>query len=886
MALSNGSRLGPYEILSPLGAGGMGEVYKARDTRLERVVAVKVLPSHLAERPELRQRFEREAKAISSLSHPNICTLFDMGREGTTDFLVMEYLEGESLAERLTRGPLPADQALRVGIEIAAALDKAHRQGVVHRDLKPGNVMLTRSGAKVLDFGLAKIAAGPTSNSGIESLTSLPTAHGAGSPLTSEGTLLGTFQYMAPEQLEGAEADARSDVFALGSVLYEMTAGRPAFQGKSRASLISAIMSAEPQPLHVLQPMAPPALDRVIRTCLAKDPDARIQTAHDVMLQLQWIAEGGSQAGVPAPVAARRRSRERLAWILAVVCGLAAAALAFVAGRSYKPVEQSTFLHIAPPATLAQMGSPRVSPNGRFVAFDGFDSTGRASVWVRPLGSATAEPIPSTEGLTARPFWSPDSRYIGFMAGGKLKKVPVTGGPAQTICDAPTGYDGGWSRAGIILFDGGGADPLRRVSAAGGVSSVAVATDSGAVGWPEFLPDGRHFLYVLLKNSGANEIWLGDLKTGKRKFLAAGGSRAVYSPAGYLLYLKDRTLMAQAFDARSARVRGEAVPVVDGVGGGGNGLAHFSVSDNGILVFSSVGATNASQLVWFDRRGTNLSAVGPQGSLANFSMSPDQKRIAIRSTDAQTGNRDIWILDPERGTNTRFTFDPSAENGPRWSPDGTLIAYNSDRGGGVSNLYWKRSSGTGAEETLLVSPNSKSISSWSRDGRYVAYAEVDPSTGVDMWVLPLQGDRKPIRFLATQFTEGQTDFSPDARWLAYTSDESGRFEVYVQEFPGPGGKWQVSTRSGFQPRWSADGRELFYLATDGRLMATSVSTDGGFSAGVPMPLFNTRLGLSSAISQYAPSPDGQRFLVLTQEGSAALRPLNVILDWNADLKRH
>ncbi len=885
MALTIGSRLGPYEILNPIGAGGMGEVYKARDTRLERIVAIKVLPSHLADRPELRQRFEREAKAISSLSHPNICTLFDVGQESGVDYLVMEHLEGETLAERLIRGPLPAELALRHGIEIASALDKAHRQGIVHRDLKPGNVILTRGGAKVLDFGLAKIAAGPGSGAALDALTSLPTALPGSGPLTSEGTLLGTFQYMSPEQLEGSEADARSDVFALGAVLYEMATGRPAFQGKSRASLISAIMSSDPQPLMAVQPLAPPALDRVIRTCLAKDPDARIQTAHDVMLQLQWIAEGGSQAGVPAPVAARRKGRERLAWGIAAVSLLAAAALAFVVGRSVKAPAEIARLQVTLPRSIAQMGSPRISPDGRFIAFDGFDSTGRAMVWVRPMGSLAAEPIPSTEGLTARPFWSPDSRFIGFMAGGKLKKVAVTGGPAQTICDAPTGYDGTWSSKGVIAFDGGGADPLRRVSAAGGAPSVVVPSDSGSVGWPEFLPDGRHMLYMRLKSAGGSEIWVADLQTGKRRMLAPGASRTVYSPAGYLLYVKDRTMLAQPFDARALRVKGEPMPVADGVGAGGNGLAHFSVSDNGVLAYSSVGGSNRSQLMWMDRAGKSLSPVGPQGNISNIQLSPDGRRVVARITDPQTSNRDLWILDPDRGTNTRFTFDPAADNNPLWSPDGSVIAFSSDRNGGVVNLFQKRASGTGADESLLVSPYNKALSCWSRDGRYLAYQEENPSTSLDIGVLPLFGDRKPFTFLSTPFIEGQATFSPDARWLAYASDESGRFEVYVQEFPGPGGKWQVSTRGGFQPTWRPDGRELYYLATDGRLMAASISSEGGLTAGVPALLFNTRITLSAATSQYVPAADGQRFLVITQEGDSAPSPLTLVLNWDAELKR-
>ena len=884
MALAAGSRLGPYEIVAPLGAGGMGEVYKAKDTRLDRVVAIKVLPSHLAEQPELRQRFEREAKAISSLSHANICTLFDVGNESGVDYLVMEHLEGETLADRLVRGPLPPEQALRYGIEIAGALDKAHRQGIVHRDLKPGNIMITRGGAKVLDFGLAKVAAGPASGAAMDALTSLPTQVAGTSPLTTEGTLLGTFQYMAPEQLEGAEADARSDVFALGAVLYEMTAGRPAFQGKSRASLISAIMSSEPQSITSLQPLAPPALERVIRTCLAKDPDERIQTAHDVMLQLQWISEGGSQAGVPAPVAARRKGRERIAWAVAAAAVVASAALTFFIVRATQPPAEPIRLYIALPRSLAQLGSPRVSPDGRFVVFDGSDSTGRALVWVRPLGSLVAEPIPSTEGITARPFWSPDSRFIGFMAGGKLKKVAVSGGPAQTICDAPTGYDCSWSSKGLIAFDGGNADPIRRVSAAGGIAAVAVPNDTGGVGWPLFLPDGKHLIYLRLRSSGANEMWIADMDSGKRRLLGAGGSRVEYSPAGYLVYVKDGTLVAQPFDIRALKITGEPMPVVDGVGTGGNGLAHFSISNNGVLTYSSSGSAGNSQLTWMDRAGKVLSKVGPATDVVNLTLSPDGKRVAARILDTHTSNRDIWIMDPDRGTSTRLTFNPANDNCPLWSPDGSRIVFQSDRGGGVSNLYQKLATGTGADETLLVTPHAKSATSWTRDGRFIAYQELNPETSVDLWVLPLFGDRKPAVFLHAPSYEGQGRFSPDGKYIAYASDESGQFEIYVQEFPGPGGKWQISARGGFQPTWRADGKEMFYIATDGRMMAVPITALPGFAAGVPAVLFNTRLTLSGALAEYVPSADGQRFLVVAGEGGATLEPLTVVLNWNAAMK--
>ncbi|HKI85614.1 MAG TPA: protein kinase, partial [Thermoanaerobaculia bacterium] len=525
MTIEAGTKLGPYEIVAPLGAGGMGEVYRARDTRLNREVAVKVLPAHLAESPELRQRFEREAKAISQLSHPHICTLYDVGNDDGVEYLVMELLDGESLAERLTQGALPADQVVRYGIEIADALEAAHKHGIVHRDLKPGNVMLTKSGVKLLDFGLAKHWAA-TAQSEIEALTSLATEMSPSQPLTTQGTIMGTFQYMAPEQLEGEETDERGDIFALGCVLYEMATGKKAFTGKSRASLIGSILKEEPPPISSIEAMTPPALDRLVSTCIAKDPEDRFQTAHDVKLQLQWIAEGGSQVGAPAVVSARRKSRERLWITLAGVFALLAIA-AGVAWWMRAPEEpRITRFNILPPAAVTTVGAPRISPDGRYIAFSGTGDDGTPRIWLRAMDDLEAHPLAGTDGAQYRPFWSPDSRYIGFIAAGKLKKVPVSGGPPQVVCDAPTGADGAWSSKGVILFDGAGSDPIRRVSASGGVSTPIIESKSGnngySVGWPAFLPDGEHFLYFQFATSGdSKELMLASLdgKEAPRKLL-------------------------------------------------------------------------------------------------------------------------------------------------------------------------------------------------------------------------------------------------------------------------------------------------------------------------------------------------------------------------------
>jgi Tol biopolymer transport system component/predicted Ser/Thr protein kinase len=878
MPLNPGSRLGPYEILSALGAGGMGEVYKAKDTRLDRIVAVKVLPSHLSSLPELRQRFEREARAISSLSHAHICALYDVGHQDGVDFLVMEYLEGETLAERLAKGPLPVEQILRNGIEIAEALEKAHRQGIIHRDLKPGNIMLTRAGVKLLDFGLAKTAAA-TPGPDLGALSTLATDAVGGQALTTEGTLLGTFQYMAPEQLEGKEADARTDLFAFGSVLYEMATGRVAFHGKSRASLISAIMSGEPEPLSAVQPLTPPAFERVVRTCLAKDPDDRWQTAHDVSLQLRWIAEGGSQVGLPAPVAHRRRSRERLAWGLAGAAGLVALALvAWVALHRPAPPVVMRF-NAAAARSMASLDSPRISPDGRFIAVDATDSTGSSAVWVRPVGSLEFQSIPGTEGAT-RPFWSPDSRFIAFIAQGKLKKIAVTGGPATIICDASTGSDGTWGTGGVILFDGGQTDPIKRVPATGGVPVAEVPGDSGAVGWPHFLPDGKHYLYMT-GATGPGEIVVGTLGSKKRLALGIHGSRAEYSPAGYLLFVRDRTLLAQPFDAGSLKLKGEPIPVAEPVGTAqGGALGHFSVSRNGVLIYT-LGGSASNKLVWLDRSGKVLGQVGQPGDIYTAALSPDADRVATRIADPQTGNRDIWVLELSRGTATRFTFNAASENLPIWSPDGSRVVFCSDRNG-VFDLYQKLSNGAADEESLLVSKEAKWPGDLSRDGKYLAYFLFNAQNNFDIMVLPLFGDRKPIPFVHSSFNETLPRFSPDGHWIAYVSDASGRNEIYVQPFPGPGGKWQISTAGGNEPCWRGDGKELFYLGLDSRLMSVEVKAGSGFEAGVPAPLF-PMIATPDGWTRYAATSDGKRFLVVAPERSQTLTPTTVVLNWNAEV---
>jgi len=891
MNLATGAMLGPYELLSPLGKGGMGEVYRARDTRLDRTVAVKVLPPHLSSSPERRQRFEREARAVSSLSHPHICALYDVGRQDGIDYLVMEYIEGESLADRLSKGPLPLDQALRYSIQLANALDKAHRSGIVHRDLKPANIMLTKSGAKLLDFGLAKLRG--NSSEAAPSLTSLPTERVS---ITAEGTILGTFQYMAPEQLEGREADARTDIFAFGAVVYEMATGKRAFNGKSQASLITAIMSADPQPISELQPMSPPALDRIVKRCLAKDPDERWQTAHDLMEELKWVAEAGSQAGAAAPVAARRKIGER-GWMIATVVLSLVAVLLAVAYFGRAPVEMpaaATRFLIHPPEKTSFGGTFAVSPDGRRVVLPG-TSEGKTQLWVHALDSLSAQPLAGTEEATA-PFWSPDSRFIGFFSSGKLKKIEAAGGPVQTLCDALVGSRGACSPDNVIIF-AHNSDALYRVSAAGGAPAPVTALDASrketAHVCPKFLPDGRHFIYLAASAQRENSgIYVGSLDSKETKLLVNAYQGAAYAPPGYLLFMRERTLMAQGFDANRLELRGEPFPVAEQVelqSSAEPRFAFFSVSETGVLVYRS-GTSRNSQLTWFDRSGKQLGTVGPPGAYGNPSLSPDEKRVAVQRGElpGQGGSPDIWLIETgPRGATERFTFDPATETNPLWSPDGSRIVFSSNRDGPL-NLYQKAVGGAGGDGALFKSDNIKVPFDWSRDGRFLLYAEADPKMRQDIWVLPLSEGQKPFPFLQTEFIETHAQFSPDGKWIAYSSNESGTWQVYVRSFPDRGGKWPVSTSGGVQPRWRRDGRELFYISADKKLMAVDVKSDGAtFEAGVPKALFDVRvLGvLPGPMLWYTVSKDGQRFLVVTNLEEATAPPTTVVLNWTADLKR-
>ena len=880
MALTSGTKLGPYEIQSPLGAGGMGEVYRARDTRLERDVAIKVLPANLSSDPNLRQRLEREAKAISRLSHPHICTLHDIGHQDGVDFLVMELVEGETLEQRLIKGSLPPDQTLRYAAQIADALAKAHKLGIVHRDLKPSNVMLTKSGAKLMDFGLAK-ESGPAPLA-----TALTEMTMEQAKLTSQGAIVGTFQYMAPEQLEGKEIDARADIFALGEVIYEMATGKSAFAGKSRASLIAAILTTEPPPISTIQPLTPPALERVIRKCLAKDPDERWQSASDLAAELKWIAEGGSQAGGVERVPSGRAPGQRVSWILTAAFFL----LALAGGAAWWSTSHrrlpAMYFHASVPFAANDV---TLSPDGRTLAMVAYSAPANDyMLWTYEVGSRRTASLEGTHGANY-PFWSPDGRSIGFFADGKLKKVDASGGQVQVLCDAPNGRGGAWNREGTIIFSPDALGALFRVPSSGGSPAELTKVDTARaeVGhrWPEFLPDGKHFLYLAANFSGRpgiNAVFVGSLDSTEKHFVVSASSNASYSDPGYLLYMRDKTLVVQPFDLRHFALSGEPHTLSDEV------LyfpqvyrAAFSVSGGEVLVAQTGKGVYLSQLTWFDRNGKTVGTISKPSWYNNVQLSPDGHRIATDQTDQDGRNIDVWVQDPARDTTTRLTFDPALDTTPAWSPDGKQLVLSSNRSLNF-RLYLKNSDGSGAEQEIAEAGGSAFNSlDWSRDGKYILTRRSN-----ELWYLTLP--ERALKPLIQGWVVKGAQFSPDGRWVAYASNESGSMEVYVAPFPGGNGKWQVSSGGGQEPRWRKDGKELFFLSRDSKMMAVPVSTGASFASGSPVALFQThrRQPISSQdVYSYDVSADGQRFLIATQVDESSVAPLSVFLNWTSAMDK-
>ena len=896
MSLTSGTKLGPYEINSPLGAGGMGEVYRARDTRLDRSVAIKVLAAHLSSSPELKQRMEREARAISSLNHPHICHLYDIGSQNGTDYLVMEFLEGETLAERLRKGAIPLQEVCKIGSAIAEALAVAHRQGIIHRDLKPGNIMLTAGGAKLMDFGLAKplaMQAASSSSTAPPSFTAVATLSGPSplSPLTTAGSIVGTIQYMSPEQIEGKEADARSDIFAFGAVLYEMATGKRPFSGKSQISLASAILESDPPPIRTLIPLTPPALEHVVTTCLQKNPEDRYHTAHDIKLELQWIA---SDRTTPAAAAAQvpvSQRRKPIGLATAVVAGiiLGAAAGMFL----YRPTQPAHAVRtvINPPdkttmnLTGDSAGPPVVSPDGASIAFTAAGENAKTLIWIRPVNSLEAHPLADTADAIF-PFWSPDSRSLGFFADGKLKTIDVSGGSALVVADAQLGRGGAWGPGGVILFAPGVSVPIMRASATGGTPvpiTTIDATQHTSHRWPFFLPDGKHFLYVAIHHDAAkaanNTLYFASLDGHENRALFRSQSNAVYAN-GFLLFARGDQLMAQPFDPAHGTLHGDPQILAKGVmNDSSTWHVDASASDDGLLVFGS-GGSGDLQLVWMDRATKQVSVfLEKVTNLLAARISPQGDRVALQ---IDAGMQDIWALDLARGVRTRLTFGPVANLDPVWSPDGQWIAYVSPRTdrGVRFNLYRKRSDGSGAEELLLAGADQQvRLDSWSRDGKYLFYSRPTSDAQLEIWSLPVEGDRKPSLVVPRGSVP---DLSPDGRWLAYQSSESGNNEIDVVAFGGGEGKWQVSANGGIDPRWSRDGKELYYIDPTYNIFSVPVKELGGvLQFGAPQLVVSH---WSAPNVFYDVTPDNKKIL-LARVSQQVSQSVTVVTNFTADLKK-
>ncbi len=862
----------------------MGEVYKAKDTRLGRDVAIKVLPEHLSQNPEFKQRFEREARAISQLTHPHICTLYDVGSADGVEYLVMELLEGQTLSERLERGPLPPEQVLRSGVEIADALDKAHRAGIVHRDLKPGNIMMTKSGVKLLDFGLAKGLAAARE----PDITSLPTE--AAPAVTEKGTILGTFQYMAPEQLEGKDADARSDIFSFGCVLYEMATAQKAFKGASRVSLISSILRDEPPPISAVVPMTAPALDRVVKTCLAKDPEDRWQSARDVKSELAWIAEAGSQAGAPAVVVSKRKNRERIAWICAGVAGLAA--LLFAAGYFRRsPREGKPILATLVPPDKLLISDIALSPDGSKLAFCAAPPGSQPGLWIRALSEPAAKPVPGAEdGIF--PFWSPDGRFVAFFSQGSLKRVDAAGGPILTICDAERGLGGSWSPDGTILFAPGFTSPLFRVAASGGVPVAVTKLDASlhvtAHRYPRFLPDGRHFLYMSMNPSApagdsANSIRVGSLDGKLDKTLVPGASNADYA-GGNLFYSRSGALLAQRIDLSRWEMIGDPAAIGERVSSSNwFGYALFSVSDQALVYLPTLAIP--LQLTWLDRNGRSLGTAGESRAFNTGRLSPDGRRIAADVFDTARNNLEVWVFDAASGAGNKFASSNFADTTPVWSPEGDRIVFASNRKtkGAKRDLWVKRVDGS-PEEPLLESPDDRSPEDWSPDGRFLSLTAI-PAVGkrnTQLWIAETGKGGKVAPFSVDADAQSASRFSPDGRWIAFASNGSGKFEVYVRPFPEGPGRWQISTSGGGNPVWSRDGKELYYESLDFKVLAVPISVSPTFHAGAPSTLFDLRSGANSFFDV---SPDGRKFLVALALSDQITPPFSLVLNWKGLLNR-
>jgi serine/threonine protein kinase/Tol biopolymer transport system component len=881
-----GTKLAHYEITSHLGSGGMGDVYQATDTKLGRGVAIKFLPEAFSHDTERVARFQREARVLASLNHPNIAAIHGVEEINTRHFLVMELVPGETLADRIKRGAVPIEEALPIAKQIAEALEEAHEKGIIHRDLKPANIKVTPDGkVKVLDFGLAKAYESEQAN---VALSNSPTFSMAA---TNAGVILGTAAYMSPEQASGKSVDKRTDLWAFGVVLLEMLTGRLVFEGETVSHVLAAVLTKDPD-WSALPAKTPTTIRKLLRRCLEKDRKRRIESAADARLEIEEALTAPSSVEV-TPAGAAPSPASRGAWrMIAVVAVLIALALGFIHFQEKPPDEP--VLRYTVNMTASFIPSVAISPDGRYIAIAGSSGVrGDAALFIRPLDALQTQRLPGTEGAVY-PFWSPDSRYIAFAAQGKLKKIAVAGGPAQTLCDLPRfSFSGGtWNRDDTILLSVTG--PLLRVSAAGG-TPVEIPNGRGA--FPAFLPDGRHFLNTHYVTGQAEQgIWVSSLDGKETRRILADRSSAVFAPsdkrgrAGHVLFVREGNLMVLPFDPESRQATGDVFPVVEGVFVDGNGMAAIGASTNGILLYSGSGAAR-NNIVWSDRSG-KVSPTGLAGDVWEPAISPDEKAIAYMRNNGSAS--DIWLRDLVHSLDQRFTSDPSANNTPVWSPKGDRIVFRSTRGGGLQQqLYQQSASGAGPAEALTKSPSFKFASQWSKDGRFLVITN-NAGGNLDLLVLPMtegssSGVQDPQKFLVTQFVEAQGQISPDGHWMAYSSDDTGQLEVYVRPFPVAEGVWRISTAGGQQPRWRGDGKELFFIGGDGKMMAADIKAMPGpkpvFDHGEAKPLFDAHIALATGTFafQYDVTPDGKRFLVDT--GGATDSTFTVVVNWQAGIKK-
>ena len=883
MGLSPGAKFGPYEIVAPLGAGGMGEVYRACDSRLERDVAIKILPANLNSDPSLRQRLEREAKALSRLSHPHICALHDIGRQDDVDFLVMELLDGETLEHRLRKGPLPAEQTIRYAAQVADALATAHKLGFTHRDLKPANIMLTKTGAKLMDFGLAR-QSGPAPLTA--ALTEMTMEQ---SKLTGAGMIVGTFQYMAPEQLEGKEADARTDIFALGEVIYEMATGKAAFNGKSRASLIASIMTMEPAPMTQMQPLTPLALERAVKKCLAKDPDERWQTASDLASELRWIGESKSPTTALSGGVSLRAWPRWLPWALTLVLLVAVVLLSRL--RSTLPESSATVAHLTAslPANIS-LGSPAwplvmLSPDGKALIFVGSED-GVTRLYARRMDQWDAAPIRGTEGAE-RPFFSADGQWIAFSAGGMVKKVASGGGPAIDVVAANWG-GGSWGANDQIVYTPRYNEGLWKVSAAGGSPTQLTKPDrsKGELGhwWPQILSDGDTVLFTAFStpNERSRLVAL-SLKTSKQKTLIEGAVSGRYLSSGHLIFARGENVLAVPFDLRTVELTGAPVAVLEGVAcEPENGLSHFAVSDNGVLAFLPSSSAFAEQtLLSMDRSGKGQTVRDKLHVHRGLRLSPDGLRIAMGIREAGRAP-DVWILNLARGSLSPLTHGPASNFDPIWTPDGKRVIYVSARP--IFDVYSRSTDGSGDEEVVLTGSSDKYPESVTPDGHTLLFSTSASVDDEDLWVAPLATPKEAKPFLATKFYESDATFSPDSRWIAYQSGESGKAEIYVRDFPAGRNRFQVSTDGGFEPVWARNGKELFYRSGK-KLISVPVKLGADFVPGPPKVLFQGDFAVGGQVPAYDVSPDGQHFYFLQASKTQSQENIKIVLNWSEELKR-